>query len=98
MASARPTMRKSCSWRRPRIEDQASGQRKFNDLYVCNAVDAFDSISRDCMNPIHQWIVAHSAAKHLLRRCPKCGNTQKVRKDQAQRAVACAKCGNELPA
>lgn len=49
------------------------------------------------MNPIFQWVVAHTAWKRRLRRCPRCGHEQLVRAGARDQAVACGKCAAPLP-
>ena len=49
------------------------------------------------MNPIFQWIIAHTTADALARRCPKCGRKQVVPKARATETVRCEKCGANIP-
>jgi ribosomal protein S27E len=49
------------------------------------------------MNPIFSWVIAHTVAETLARRCPKCGRKQIVPKEKKNEAVPCQKCGETLP-
>jgi len=49
------------------------------------------------VNPIFQWIKAHTTAKALVRHCPKCRQAQAVPKEQAKETVPCRRCGEPLP-
>jgi hypothetical protein len=47
------------------------------------------------MNPIFQWILAHTIAKAHVRECPKCHHKQIVPKGKTKESVPCASC--DLP-
>ena len=49
------------------------------------------------MNPIFTWIIAHTTADALARRCPKCRRKQVVPKGKARETVRCEKCGADIP-
>jgi ribosomal protein S27E len=48
-------------------------------------------------NPIFNWIIAHTVAETLMRRCPKCRRKQAVPEAKAHDAVPCEKCGAPVP-
>lgn len=50
------------------------------------------------MNPLFQWVIAHSVMKSLARECPRCKHVQIVAKSQATLPVPCKKCGTAIPA
>ena len=49
------------------------------------------------MNPIFTWIISHTVAKALARRCPKCGRETIVAKEKANATVSCPRCGASIP-
>jgi hypothetical protein len=48
------------------------------------------------MNPIYQWIVAHTTGKPAPRPCARCGHVQKVPRELQAATVPCSKCGAPL--
>jgi ribosomal protein S27E len=48
------------------------------------------------MNPLFQWIIAHTTAKAQTRRCPKCHRTQTVPKSKIQDTIPCESCGTPV--
>jgi ribosomal protein S27E len=50
------------------------------------------------VNPIFSWIITHTVARSLARRCPRCGLEQVVPKEKARLTVPCQRCGAPIPA
>jgi uncharacterized paraquat-inducible protein A len=48
------------------------------------------------MNPLFQWIIAHTTAKAQTRRCPKCQRIQTVPKVKIQETILCKSCGTPI--
>jgi ribosomal protein S27E len=49
------------------------------------------------VNPIFQWLIAHTIGKALARRCPNCRREQIVPREKAHESVRCQHCGQTIP-
>ncbi len=49
------------------------------------------------MNPIFTWLIAHTTARALARKCLRCGRTQIVPKEKRRDIVPCRWCGASIP-
>lgn len=49
------------------------------------------------MNPLIYWLISHTVAKGMTRRCPKCYRVQMVPKTKQHEPVRCKWCGELIP-